>query len=165
MISLNSVKNKILEFINKIKNKLQKITENLRIQYSSNYVSLPTPPIAIAIDAVIFAISKISHFAINTLFKAFIAWAKSNKKSFAKFVRQYLIENCRKLLLSLISFLARKFSKKYALEKLKNRISNAVFGDSLLFRIYSAFSSIGNIIATILDIMDGYWDDKMKIKI
>ena len=165
MISLNSVKNKILEFINKIKNKLQKITENLRIQYSSNYVSLPTPPIAIAIDAVIFAISKISHFAIKTLLKAFIAWAKSNKKSFAKFVRQYLIENCRKILLSLISFLARKFSKKYALEKLKNRISNAIFGDSLLFRIYSAFSSIGNIIATILDIMDGYWDDKMRIKI
>ncbi len=165
LVSLNSVKNKCLEFINKIKNKLNKITESLRIQYSTNYISLPTPALAIAIDSIVFAISKISHFAIKTLLKVFIAWAKSNTKSFARFVRQYLIENCRKILLSLISFLMKKFAQKRALEKMKNKISSAVFGDSLLFRIYSAFSSIGNIVATLLDIMDGYWDDKMRIKV
>ena len=31
-------------------------------------------------------------------------------------------------------------------------------------RIYSAFSSLGSIVATIVDIMDGQWDDTMRIK-
>lgn len=48
---------------------------------------------------------------------------------------------------------------------LPDKVGDALFGTSTIYKIYNAFSSLGNIIATIFDLLDGKWNDKLAIKI
>ncbi len=164
-ISLTSIKNTLLKPIKALINKVKNMFNKIKIIYKNGVLTLNTGAIAIAIDAISFAISKISHFGVKLGLKILIAWAKSNTSSFISFAKKYIVDNAIKIVISFLKFFCKKIAVSVAWSKFTGKINDTLFGTSKFYKIYNAFSSLGNIVATIFDLMDGKWNEKLMIRI
>ena len=129
--------------------------------------------IASAIDAVSYAVSKIGSFVFQNVLKILASWLKTASRrtlqSFWSFFKKYIFENAKQLILKLFLFLLSKMATSVKIDRFKDKIAKWVIGDSLflnfVYNVYTAFSSFGNIIATVVDLLDKKWDQKLTVAI
>lgn len=74
-----------------------------------------------------------------------------------------MLKNTDQLLNSLIQYIAKRFRRKLAFTITKSKIQDRIWGKYDFYKWISAFSSVGSFVATVLDVLDGKWDNKLSI--
>ncbi len=169
-ISFNQLKTALSNAMNEVKNAVNKIIRRIGIWKSGNYLYVKTSLLAGAIDTAIIAGSAVKTVAIKSVFKVAVKFLKSNEKNFIKFLKNTLFPFIANNMTSVINFCLKSFALsfgfKYIPSLIKSKIQDALFGNFILYKWYNAFSSAGNIIANIFDIVtDWYWNNRIRIKI
>ena len=119
------------------------------------------------IDAVI---ATIAGFVKASLLKGGFSvvklWFNCNRPALKPFIKDTVIpmlKNSSGLLNSLLKFIAQRFCWKLAWTVTSSKIQDRIWGKFSLYKWISAFSSVGSFTATVLDILDGKWDNKLSI--
>lgn len=169
-ISFNQLKTALSNAMNAVKNAVQKIVRKIGIWRSGSYLYVKTSLLAGAIDTAIIAGSAAKMVAIKSAFKVAVKFLKSNEKNFIKFLKNTLFPFISNNVTSVINFclkaFATSFGLKFASSLVKGKVQDALFGNFILYKWYNAFSSAGNIVANIFDIVtDWSWNNQIRIKI
>ena len=169
-ISFSQLKTAFNNAMNLLKNAIKKILKKVGIWKSGSYLYIKTSLLAGAIDTIIFAGSAVKAVAVKSVFKVAVKFIKSNEKNFIKFLKNTLFPYISNNMTSVINFCVKAFATSFGLRLsstlVKGAVSNALFGNFKIYKWYSAFSSAGNIIANIFDIItDLSWNGKIRIKV
>lgn len=171
--SFNSIKDAFKNLISKILSKINNLGKKIGIYYQKGRLIIKTNLIAMAIDAISYAFSRVGTFVFTNVLKILVSWLKTASvrtlKGFWDFFKKYIFKNAKQLIVKLLLFLLAKMVTSAKLDRLKERIAKWAIGDSLFlnfaYNVYSAFSSFGNIIATVVDLLDLKWDQQLSIVI
>lgn len=169
-ISFSQLKTAFNNAMNLLKNAIKKILKKVGIWKSGSYLYIKTSLLAGAIDTIILAGSAVKAVAVKSVFKVAVKFIKSNERNFIKFLKNTLFPYISNNMTSVINFCVKAFATSFGLRLsstlVKGAVSNALFGNFKIYKWYSAFSSAGNIIANIFDIItDLSWNGKIRIKV
>ncbi len=164
---VDNIKNVFKNIVNYIKKKFQEFISKVSCHFNNGYAYIPTTPIAILIDAIINTIvGFFKGLLLKGGFNAIKLWFKSKSSSLLSFLKDTivpLISNCSDLIESIVKYAIKRFKFKLVVEYTKTKISNMIFGSFEIYRWISAFSSVGSFVATVLDVLDGKWDDQLAV--
>ncbi len=175
-ISFKTIISKIKDVIGMILKHISKYITNLfYIDKSNRIITISSSAIAIAIDAlIVMMVNAILYRSIKNVIKLIIKSQKI-RNSFIELMLQFLLEKKlgRLILHVLFSKALHLANKPTALATMReglisDYISNIITQKHIILQksnsLISAFSSIGGIIAFLLDLSDSNWDDSLVIQ-
>ena len=169
-ISFVQIQSALSKAMSAVKAGIRKVLRKVGVWRSGNYLFIRTQLLAGAIDSIIMVGSAIKTVAIKSVFKVAIKFLKSNEKNFIKFLKKklfpFIADNTNYVINYCLKSFAVSYGFKYSHALIKGKILDALFKNFYLYKWYNAFSSTGNIIANIFDIVtDWSWNGIIRIKL
>lgn len=121
------------------------------------------------LDSILYASSRMTSVSLSGILKTYRLWVEKGKQNAVDFLYYTLIPTIKNNTGKVVEFFVQKFFKKLAIGMANNIASswlgNKFFGKYYLYKWYSVLGSTGSIISNVLDILDGYWDGYISIKV